>query len=174
MNLGLIMLDTALFILEGVLLKEKARPTCEGDISLGLAHKSFVFWDRAPNSLLRIRQDLAKDKTLNINPHSHIVHNLLAFQCKWRENSLQINIIEWRAKKLGKTFCLVLLNEEIALLKLVTLRSEESSPSSVAAIFAISSSGSGRHLGASKACYTFESDGVLKRGSTWCLPRDDR
>ena len=30
-NLGLIMLDTALFILEGVLLKEKARPTYEGD-----------------------------------------------------------------------------------------------------------------------------------------------
>ena len=35
MNLGLIMLDTALFILEGVLLKEKARPTCEGDNSIG-------------------------------------------------------------------------------------------------------------------------------------------
>ena len=46
-----------------------------------------------------------------------------------------------------KTFCLVLLNEDMALLKLVTLRSEESSPSSVAAIFAINSSGSGRHLG---------------------------
>ena len=77
-------------------------------------------------------------------------------------------------EKLGETFCFVLLNEEIALLKLVTLRSEESSPSSVAAIFAISSSGSGRHLDANRTCYTFESNGVLKRRSTLCLPRDDR
>lgn len=54
-------------------------------------------------------------------------------------------------EKIGKkTFCLVLLNEEMALLKLVTLRSEESSPNSVAAIFAINSSGSGRHLGAKR------------------------
>ena len=103
---------------------------------------------------------MAKDKTVNcchtkqtlknINPQSHIVHNLHAFQCKWRENSLQINIIKWRRKSIDKTFCFVLLNEEIALLKLVTLRSEESSPSSVAAIFAISSSGSGRHLDANR------------------------
>ena len=76
-------------------------------------------------------------------------------------------------EKLGETFCFVLLNEEIALLKLVTLRSEESSPSSVAAIFAISSSGSGRHLGANRTRYTFERR-KESRGSTLCLPHDDR
>ena len=69
-----------------------------------------------------------------------------------------------KGEKIGKkTFCLVLLNEEMALLKLVTLRSEESSPSSVAAILAINSSGSGRHLGAKRACYTyFGRKGLLK------------
>ena len=46
----------------------------------------------------------------------------------------------------AKTFCFVLLNEEIALLKLVTLKSEESRPNSVAVILASNSSGSGRHL----------------------------
>ena len=46
----------------------------------------------------------------------------------------------------GQTFCFVLLNEEIALLKLVTLKSEESRPNSVAVILASNSSGSGRHL----------------------------
>ena len=45
-----------------------------------------------------------------------------------------------------QTFCFVLLNEEIALLKLVTLKSEESRPNSVAVILASNSSGSGRHL----------------------------
>ena len=53
---------------------------------------------------------------------------------------------EQKRKKIIQTFCLVLLKEDMALLKLVTLRSDESSPSSVAAILAINSSGSGRHL----------------------------
>ena len=54
---------------------------------------------------------------------------------------------EQKRKMIIQTFCLVLLKEDMALLKLVTLRSDESSPSSVAAILAINSSGSGRHLG---------------------------
>ena len=48
--------------------------------------------------------------------------------------------------KTHPAFCFVLLNEEIALLKLVTLKSEESRPNSVAVILASNSSGSGRHL----------------------------
>ena len=65
MNLGLIMLDTALFILEGVLLKEKARPTWDISIGKPPVAKSYVFRDSTLDSLLRIRQDMVKDKTVD-------------------------------------------------------------------------------------------------------------
>ena len=62
----------------------------------------------------------------------------------------------------GQTFCFVLLNEEIALLKLVTLKSEESRPNSVAVILASSSSGSGRHLEHDQVVWTRSNKSTLE------------
>ena len=67
-NLGLIMLDTALFILEGVLLKEKARPTYEGDILIDTgANKAFscerpTFSRTGLQNRSKTQQDIVKDK----------------------------------------------------------------------------------------------------------------
>ena len=110
-------------------------------------------------SLWKIRHEIAKDKTLShkANPQDkHLTLSLtvsiisMLFNANGERTPYKSISSSWAGKKIVKTFCLVLLNEEMALLKLVTLRSEESSPSSAAAILAINSSGSGRHLGANR------------------------
>lgn len=112
------MLDTALFILEGVLLNEKARPTwgvymSKGEEKLGNIGASPVA-DTSEEKHITGRSkthnrtfkgtDKSKPTADTTKLHqgqkpypstqSHTVHYLHAFHCKWRENTLRIKIIK--------------------------------------------------------------------------------